>query len=264
MSLFHTIRLVIFAISLVFALILLGLNGHYLSVVNQLTNGTIWLIFNALGVAVSVITLITILPILIIDRARKGAFTSLVWFELVWTGILWVLWIAAAAESAGSIPFTSSCVAPRGFVGAAFYESACHQYQAIQAFSWLAWLLMFGYFITLLTLAVIQHASKGNTRIWFSSVPDSDFFAPAQPSAMQPQQQAFAPQQQPMAAQHGQYGAPSTAQYQQPQYAGSPQPQYAGNQYPTSPAGTVAYPQGAYPAQQQPGQQYGFAGNAEV
>jgi len=263
---FNTIRLVIFAIILVFALILLGLNGHFLEVVNELTDGTTWLIFNAIGVAVSVLTLVMMLPVLIIDRVRKGAFTSLVWFELVWTGALWVLWLAAAGDSAGRILFATNCIAPRGFIDADLYQSACQQYQAIQAFSWLTWLLMFGYFVTLLTLASIQHASKGNPRIWFSSVPDSDLFAPAKPAAMlsqQQQQQGFAPQQQPVA---NQYGAPPTAQPQQhPQYTGSPQPQFTGNSFPTSPAGTVAYPQGTYPAQQQPaGQQYSFAGSGQV
>lgn len=35
-----------------------------------------------------------------VDFVRRGAFTSMVLVELVWTFILWVLWLAAAALAA--------------------------------------------------------------------------------------------------------------------------------------------------------------------
>jgi hypothetical protein len=33
------------------------------------------------------------------DFVRAGAFTSMIWFELVVMGFLWILWVATAVEA---------------------------------------------------------------------------------------------------------------------------------------------------------------------
>lgn len=84
---------------------------------------------------------------------RTGAFTSKVWVELVWlckffakhlqyfthsrVAILWVLWIASAAETATFFQtfFGGSC----GFLDPDV-NAACQKVQAVMAFDFLAWI----------------------------------------------------------------------------------------------------------------------------
>lgn len=51
----------------------------------------------------------------------------------------------------------------------------CRSFQAIEAFAWLNWLILMGYAIALLVLAILAH-NRGNQGIWRSSVRDTDFF----------------------------------------------------------------------------------------
>lgn len=95
-------------------------------------------------------------PRLIIDAMRVGAFTSRVWVELVWLcefsllpvsalrhvthshlAILWVLWVASAAETANFFQtvFGGSC----GFINP-ITNASCMKVQAVMAFAFLAWL----------------------------------------------------------------------------------------------------------------------------
>lgn len=85
-----------------------GLSGYLVSI------DSVGVAINSLGygVAVSVITLVIVIPAyvpslwshsfvclptvgysLVIGMARKGALTTIVWVELAWVGVLWVLWL---------------------------------------------------------------------------------------------------------------------------------------------------------------------------
>lgn len=65
---------------------------------------------------------------------RKGAFTSVVITELVWIGILWVLWLAVGSYIASIDPF-GTCDFINDKVNA-----ACRETQAVEAFAWLSWI----------------------------------------------------------------------------------------------------------------------------
>lgn len=54
-------------------------------------------------------------------------------------------------------------------------ESNCRQYQAVQAFSWLNWLISFGWFTTLLIVSIIA-ASKGHASVWKMPVTEHPLF----------------------------------------------------------------------------------------
>ena len=67
---------------------------------------------------------------------RRGAVTSWILVELVVTGILWVLWLAAAADATSATDgVTLDCGDALGDA-----ETVCREYQAIQAFEYLNWI----------------------------------------------------------------------------------------------------------------------------
>ena len=52
----------------------------------------------------------------------------------------------------------------------------CSQFQTVEAFSFLAWLLLGGYWMVLLVCTIVAF-SNGQTRIWITAVTDADFAA---------------------------------------------------------------------------------------
>lgn len=168
MALFSVIRIGIFSLSIVFSLIVLGLNAYYISLTQPL-----YFIFSALGVATALLTILTVPVMLIVDSIRRGAFTSMIVVELVWLFILWVLWVATAGEAAATFNYYF----PRGCIYASVDPTAnayCMELQAIQAFAFLNFFIFLGYTGTLLVFAIIA-GSRGNS-VWTSSVKESTFF----------------------------------------------------------------------------------------
>jgi len=214
-----------------FAFIVLGLSGNILSL---FPSGFPTPGYAGLALATSVLTLITIIPIVVIDFFRKGAVTSLVVVELVWSSLLTILWLAAAADTTAAlsgVSCSSVVNVPDGFGGTAtvFQSSAavtqCHEVQAIAAFSWLNFFNLGAWLVFLITASSIAH-SRGNDRVWLGPVTGTEFFAPrGQNSAPM---EYSAPQQGYMDQQQG-YPYP---QMQQQQYTGGPIPQQDPMSYP--------------------------------
>ncbi|KAI6153971.1 hypothetical protein BKA82DRAFT_4095928 [Pisolithus tinctorius] len=225
MGVFHIARIIVLALLVAFSLIVVGLSGHLISLTEEYY--AFYFVFCALGIATAALTIFTVPVMLIVDVVRRGAFTSMIIVELVWLSVLWVLWVATAAEavSAGNTYFPSGCVYDKYPT----VNEACREIQAVEAFSFLAFLVLLGYTIILLVFTCIA-ASRGNS-LWLKSVKDSTFLAPS-PTAPPPPQ--------PM----GQYQGTPAAQYQVPVQ----QPQYTGasgqHQYTHSPASS--HPQQPY------------------
>jgi len=156
------LRLVVFGATSLFAIIVLGLGADVVS----LTVEGIFT-FAAMGIAVAVLTLLTLPAMIIIDFLRRGAFTSMVLVELIWTLILWVLWLAAAGLAAEQLQFDFGVGNTCNF-GNSIDTAACNDFSAITAFGFLAWLSLLGYNITLFIYAIIG-ANRGH-RSWFSTV----------------------------------------------------------------------------------------------
>ncbi|KAI1789732.1 hypothetical protein LXA43DRAFT_974141 [Ganoderma leucocontextum] len=221
-------------------------------------NFQLYYIFAALALAAGGVTMITLPIMLIIDFVRRGAFTSWILTELIWLSIVWVLWIATGAVAVNN---TAAIFTTCDFV----YDWAnqlCRETQAIEAFSFLAWLTLMSYTITLLVVALIS-ASRGQP-IWKATVHDYSAMPPSQTAGFNPNANAFAPQiqqqqQQPLMA----MTPPQQPLYQQPYQNGSgyqqqplqPIPQQA--QYPPPQPVPSPASQGSYGGQAQQQQPYG-------
>jgi len=166
MALFNTIRTASFATLLLFTLIVLGISAHWVSVLQGFYSAA----YTASGfaLAVSVITLAFILPMLLISILRKGSLLSWVVVELGVCGVLWVLWLASAAYTT-SMTGGATLNCDYALLSAEV-QSICHQYQALQAFSWLNWLILFAYIVLLLVFA-IKAQGHGHS-VWTSDVID--------------------------------------------------------------------------------------------
>ncbi|KAI0742849.1 hypothetical protein C8Q80DRAFT_1123004 [Daedaleopsis nitida] len=156
-------------------------------------------IFSIMGLVSGGLTIITVPIMLIIDLVRTGAFTSLVVVELSWLTVLWILWLVTGAITAND---TSQVFATCEFAYA-ILNQLCHETQAVEAFAFLAWLVLFAYTILLLVVALVN-ASRG-APMWRATVRQAGRIAPspgkASAGAFAPQkaefdQSAFAPQQQ--------------------------------------------------------------------
>ncbi|KAG8958043.1 hypothetical protein FRC03_009527 [Tulasnella sp. 419] len=170
MAIIHNIRLGAFVISIISSLVVLGLSAN---LVTLTTEGFFFIYtgYNAmiLSLTTSVMTLLFVGTSMVIDHFRKGAISSLIWVELACIGLLWVLWLATAG-TATSLGFGDCSIY---IYTDPLIISPCKQDQAVQAFSWLLWLTLLGWFITLLTVSIM--ASRRNPRVWFASVVEYPF-----------------------------------------------------------------------------------------
>ncbi|THH12340.1 hypothetical protein EW145_g9 [Phellinidium pouzarii] len=173
------VRVGLLAAVLLFSIIMLGLSAGYIAKVHGLDGGFIRFSvpdYAGLGLAISIITLIIVGPIrrVVIDLLRVGAITSLILVELPVIGVLMILWLATAADTAAATSGGSvDCSTFNGLDSS--FGTLCHTYQAMEAFSFLTWICLLGYFITLLVFALI--AQFKGSGVWHSTVRDTDFFA---------------------------------------------------------------------------------------
>ncbi|KAI0698610.1 hypothetical protein BC835DRAFT_646204 [Cytidiella melzeri] len=166
-------RTIVFGVVTLLSIIVLGLAAHMIS--ETTANADIYFTFDAFAVAVSVMTWCTLPAMWIIDRLRHGAITSFIFVELIWLGILWVLWLASAALSASDISGVDCAVADSIFIPS-WIHTACGEAKAVTAFGWLIWFALSGYLVALLFLSITAH--NNGSPVWRSSVRDATF-APA-------------------------------------------------------------------------------------
>ncbi|KAF8680997.1 hypothetical protein RHS04_03473 [Rhizoctonia solani] len=146
MALFDTLRLVSYATVLVFSIIVLGMSGHFVTLL-QLGFFIEYVSASLCSLAVSVITWGTMLPILLVSAFRRGSFLSWVAVELGTCGLLWVLWLVDLAVI-----------------------RVCRQHWAVQAFSWLNWVILSAY-ITWVVVLAVKAKSKGQS-VWTMEIRD--------------------------------------------------------------------------------------------
>jgi len=216
-----TIRRVTFLTTLVFSLIVFSLSAALIS----LTEPTLYFAFSALALATSLLTLLTIGPMFIVDLYRKGSYFSYVVVEVSCLSLLWILWLSSAASTAQKdqeisniFPDESGCTWSSYSYYSYYYgfpdiNTACHEIKPIMAFSFLAWILLMFYTVTLLVLA-LRAQSRGHN-VWQSAVRDGTLFNPSEkvvggaPQAVAPQPAVY--QSYPALAQ--QYIPPPAQQY---------------------------------------------------
>jgi hypothetical protein len=219
MGYFSVARITLFSITIAFSLIGLGLNAYFLSLTEP---HNFYFIFSALGVATALLTIVTIPIMLILDFIRRGAFTSMIVFELSWLFILAILWVTTAGEAVS----TSNYYYPQGCVATDSIDNTyCMEVQAVEAFAFLNFFIFLGYTCVLLVFSIIG-STRGNT-IWTRSVKEATFLA----------QKSWPVQQQVPLNQYS--GAPPTG------YTGTPvsQPQQLGTYHTHSGAPAHTQPQ---------------------
>jgi hypothetical protein len=233
----RVIRLGIFGLVSFFSILVLGLGAHIVSV---FAGAELPIDYAALGIAVSLLTLFSLIPMLVLSFMDKVLWVNMVAVEVGWLGVLWILWIATAA-------LTNNDFIACGFIGLDTPTViSCGEVLAFQALSWLNWVLLFKYTIVLIALTIFQHV-RGN-RVWTAPVYQVNFFAPppGAPGVVYEQKPGQYPQQ------PQQYPPQQPQQYppQQPQQYPPQQPQQYPPQQPQQP-GQVGYPPPA------PGANYG-------
>jgi hypothetical protein len=219
MGYFSVARITLFSITIAFSLIGLGLNAYFLSLTEP---HNFYFIFSALGVATALLTIVTIPIMLILDFIRRGAFTSMIVFELSWLFVLAILWVTTAGEAVS----TSNYYYPQGCVATDSIDNTyCMEVQAVEAFAFLNFFIFLGYTCVLLVFSIIG-STRGNT-IWTRSVKEATFLA----------QKSWPVQQQVPLNQYS--GAPPTG------YTGTPvsQPQQLGTYHTHSGAPAHTQPQ---------------------
>ncbi|KAJ8453852.1 hypothetical protein ONZ51_g13366 [Trametes cubensis] len=132
MTWLQLVRLITLGFTLGCGIIVLSLASHVTSLSEEYY--AIYYAFEALGIAVGALTMVSIPVMIAIDFLRTGAFTSMVVVELSWLSVLWVLWLATAAQTADQ---TSVAFANCDF-GNVILNQVCNETHAIEAFSFLA------------------------------------------------------------------------------------------------------------------------------
>jgi len=221
----YVVRVAVLTVAIIFSIIVLGLAAELTSESN--TYFEVTFDFAALAITSAAISIATLPVLMIVDMVRTGAFTSMVVVELVWLFVVWVLWLSTGALAAqfNSVEFDSNCALVR-----LVFLTACHEEQAIVAFSFLIWMMLMVYSIIVLVMAIIG-SSRGH-HVWTNSVKNANFLAPSQGAAAiigQPGYQPNAPVAQAPMQQH-QYPPPNT-----PQGYGTPHSPSVPQGYPSPP-----------------------------
>jgi len=162
------IRLGTFATALLFSLIVLCISADLVS----LTNAQSLYGFSALSLTTGLLTLITLGPMLLVDMNRQGSVFSYIVVEIACMGVLWVLWLSTGSYAASSnytiFGQDTSCNFGDFFVSG--LDRACHETQAVVAFSFLTWIILMGYTVMLLVLGL--RAQERGRPAWKTGVRD--------------------------------------------------------------------------------------------
>jgi len=170
-NLFRLCRMVTFGVASFFALIVIILGGLITNFSDTYLGG--FFSFAALGIATGLLTLLTLPTMIALSMMRKGAMTSMVVVEIVWTWFLWIMWLSVGGSSA-SIYFIGNCGRYTGL--GSVVEAACNESSALTAFGFLAWIVLIAYNFTLIFLTFRQHL-RGHTTVWTKDVTETDFTA---------------------------------------------------------------------------------------
>ncbi|CAK5276097.1 unnamed protein product [Mycena citricolor] len=137
MALVPLIRLVALSLVSVFAVIVLGLTAGLTSLTETYLGG--YFQFAALGIATASLTLLTVPAMIALEIIRPGGFTSQIIVELPWLSVLWVLWLATAADAtnvANNI-FIASC----GDYFSDKIAQGCRETSAVQGLAYVTWVI---------------------------------------------------------------------------------------------------------------------------
>ncbi|KAJ7473811.1 hypothetical protein B0H11DRAFT_1336701 [Mycena galericulata] len=173
MSVISHIRVVV--LSLVFGFSLIALGAAAAAISSPIQWLPVYSQAAGLAIGTATVTLITLATMIIVEFVRPGVvFTSMIVVEVAWFSFLWILWLATGGMSvqAAQQVFNPGC----GYMDSVV-DGNCRETAAIQALSFLNWLILMGYTILILILAII--ASNRKNSVWKCSVSKALFFTPS-------------------------------------------------------------------------------------
>ncbi|KIK20381.1 hypothetical protein PISMIDRAFT_682330 [Pisolithus microcarpus 441] len=228
MAIIPLLRTIVFALVTLLSLVVLGICAH----IEYLTSGnsSTYLSFAAFGLASACVTVVTLPLFFILGHARRGVFTSMIIFEIIWFLVLWVLWVATSGDTVvdKAFYFPDGCI----FNNYPTINQICYEVTVVEAFAFLNFFAVFFYYDVLVLYAIIS-AIRGRG-IWTMSVREAANGGPYNPAIVMTQP----PYPQQVAPQYAQYPgfqkAPSATGYPS---TGSPQPYNAYPQQTTPPVG---------------------------
>jgi len=91
-------RLVVLSVVLLSTLVVLGLSASVTA--TSVNDYSVTFTYADLGIATGGLTLLTVPTMIGIEATRKGAWTSMIVFEMCWLSALWVLWLVTAVLAA--------------------------------------------------------------------------------------------------------------------------------------------------------------------
>ncbi|KAJ7265716.1 hypothetical protein C8J57DRAFT_1718318 [Mycena rebaudengoi] len=186
------VRLAILATVSLFALISMGLAAALIAAASQagpflgITSAA-----PALAIVVAILTLLTAPLMIALEIVRPGAyFTSMIIFEILWLGFLSVMWLASgAAQAVENIILTGACTfasSDNFFDGFSddprspdnSFQNICGEARAIAAFSFLNWLILMFYTLTVMIMSCVAMSRKRG-RVWTESFANAPLSASA-------------------------------------------------------------------------------------
>ncbi|KAJ7199966.1 hypothetical protein GGX14DRAFT_467107 [Mycena pura] len=144
-----------------------------------------------LAVAIGVITLLSVPVMIVLEILRPGRyFTSMIIFEVLWLGLLSILWLASgAAQAVENIFIGGACAidseadsfadsfdpGDSDSINAADpVNNICGEARAITAFSFLTWIILMVYTLTIMIMSCVA-TSRRRGRVWTESVANAPF-----------------------------------------------------------------------------------------
>ncbi|RDB25683.1 hypothetical protein Hypma_006884 [Hypsizygus marmoreus] len=161
-------RYIALGMALFFGLIALGLTAHW---TKGSLAGNIFFDFEIVGIIAGGLSALAIPVLLVVGLIRRKAFTSMIIVELPVLTVLWVLWLATAAVVSqwGNVFYPFGC---GDFLPGS--DAWCRELFAIEGMSFIIWIALFLYTLTLLIFSLIGR-SRGNP-VWTVSANEAIFF----------------------------------------------------------------------------------------
>ncbi|KAI5982045.1 hypothetical protein EDD15DRAFT_223890 [Pisolithus albus] len=178
MAIIPLLRTIVFALVTLLSLVVLGICAH----IEYLTSGdsSTYLSFAAFGLGSACVTVVTLPLFFILGHARRGVFTSMIIFEIIWFLVLWVLWVATSGDTVvdRAFFFPEGCI----FNNYPTANQICYEVTVVEAFAFLNFFAVFFYYDVLVLYAIIS-AIRGRG-IW--TIHDATPIPPAGSAAVRP------------------------------------------------------------------------------
>ncbi|KAF8580570.1 hypothetical protein K439DRAFT_1636903 [Ramaria rubella] len=151
--------------------------------------------FESTAVVIAALTLLTVLPVLVMNFVRRRCVTSVVLFEIGWVSILMILWVVSAGQTSGTSMFIDRCSDSDADDD---IQAMCDQFRAIQAFSWINFIMLLLWLAVVMVVALMAH-NRGHTRVWTYPFSDAAILCrpPSSLGVVEPKNGIYTPEQQP-------------------------------------------------------------------